>query len=194
MSAEQAPSFEVLVASVRNGDEDAVRVFMGRYEPMLRRVLRVTRVIRDLQSVTDSQDVVQSVFIQAVEDIRAGTVQFSDEAGLEGYLRTVGRNRLRDRIRRLRALRRGRSRTAALEPEVLAQAADPTPTPSEILAAREQVEQVRNNTDPDDLTVLQARSEGVAWEELAAECNATPEAMRKRIERVRRRLREQLGE
>ena len=49
-----------------------------------------------LQSQLDSQDLVQSVFARVIGDIRANRVEFSEWAGVEAYLNTVGRNRLRD--------------------------------------------------------------------------------------------------
>ena len=90
-AADDAPPLDRVLAAIRAGDEQAIAAFIQRDEPMLRRVLRVTGVIRWLQSQLESQDLVQSVFIQVIEAIQVEGVQFSDEARLEGYLRTAGR-------------------------------------------------------------------------------------------------------
>jgi RNA polymerase sigma-70 factor (ECF subfamily) len=120
-------------------------------------------------------------------------VQFRDEAGLEAYLRTVGRNRLRDHIRRQKAARRDRQRTVAGDPGALAQVAEKAPSPSEIADVREQVARVEKCADPADLEVLRAHVDGAPWQELASALDTTPEALRKRIERVRQRLRQTLA-
>ena len=161
---------------------------------MIRRVLRVTGVIRWLQSQLESQDLVQSVFMQAVAAIRNDGLQFRDEAALEGFLRTVGRNRLRDHVRRLKAARRDRQRTIAGSPEALAQLADGSPGPSRIAEGREEAARVEGCTTPSELKILRERAEGADWKELAAERGTTPEALRKRIERIRQRIREALAE
>ena len=108
-------SLDDVLTAIRAGDEDAVRMLIDYYEPGLRRILRVTRVIRLLQSQIDSEDVVQSVFARVIGDIRANRVEFAEWEGVEAYLNKVGRNRLRDAIRRGRrrrsGMRGGRRRT-----------------------------------------------------------------------------------
>ena len=62
----QCPPLRVPLSGIRSGNEDAIHAFVDHYEPHLRRVLRVTKVIRLLQSQLDSQDLIQSVFIQVI--------------------------------------------------------------------------------------------------------------------------------
>lgn len=193
-TADDPPAIDAVIAAIRAGDETAVAAFVHRYEPMLRRVLRVTGVIRWAQSQLDSQDLVQSVFIQVIDAIRGQEVQFRDEAGVEGYLRTAGRNRLRDHIRRLKAARRDRRRTIPGTPEALGQLPAGEASPDQVAAAKEQVERLEACTPPADLEVLRERADGTDWQQLAAARGLTPEALRKRIERIRQRLRETLPE
>jgi RNA polymerase sigma factor (sigma-70 family) len=185
---------DALLAAIQTGDERAVGLFVARYEPMIRRVLRVTGVIRWLQSQLESQDLVQSVFIQAVAAIRYDSLRFRDEAALEGFLRTVGRNRLPDHVRRLKAARRNRQRTIAGSPEALSQLADASPSPSQIAEVREEAARVAGCTTPSELKVLRDRAEGADWKQLAEERQTTPDALRKRIERIRQRIRDALAE
>jgi RNA polymerase sigma factor (sigma-70 family) len=185
-------AIDKVIAAIRAGDEVAVASFIRRYEPMLRRVLRVTGVIRWAQSQLDSQDLVQSVFIEVIDAIRGQEVQFRDEAGVEGYLRTAGRNRLRDHIRRLKAARRDRRRTIAGTPEALGQVPAAAARPDQVAAAKEELARVEACTPPADLEVMRERADGTDWQQLAAARGLTPEALRKRIERIRQRLRETL--
>jgi RNA polymerase sigma factor (sigma-70 family) len=183
-----------LLAAIRAGDEQAVATFIQRYEPMLRCVLRVRETIRWLQSRLDSQDLVQSVFIKVIAAIQGERAHFSDEAGLEAFLRTASRNRLRDHVRRQKAARRDRQRTIAGGPAALVQLPEAAPSPSRFAEVREQIARVEGCAAPADLEVLRERVDGTDWKELATARNLTPDALRKRIERVRKRLQETLAE
>jgi RNA polymerase sigma factor (sigma-70 family) len=187
------PPLSELISSIRAGDELATAAFVNHFEPHLHRVLRVTKVIRFLQSQIDSQDLVQSVFARVIAEIRGERVQFSDMAGLEAYLKTVGRNRLRDEIRRLKAAKRDRARVkpGAAAVQNLAQ---PGPTPTRVVEIREQLARVEACASPSELKLLNERADGISWQELAAARGINPDALRKRIERIRRRIREALGE
>jgi RNA polymerase sigma factor (sigma-70 family) len=194
MSSDPLPPLSALISAIEAGDEHAIGVFIKHYEPQLRRVLRVTKVIRLLQSQMDSQDLVQSVFLQVIQDIQAQRVQFDDVRALEGYLNKVGRNRLHDHIRRLKAAKRDQQRTIGGEAGALAQVPGPGLSPSQIASLREQVAQVEACATPAELQLIKDRADGVGWQELAAACDVSPEALRKRIERVRQRIRQALAE
>ncbi len=181
-----------VVAAIRAGDEDAVRTFVDHYEPRLRRVLRVTRVIRLLQSQIDSQDLVQSVFARVIADIRANRVEFAKWEALEAYLNKVGRDRLHDAIRRVKAAKRDARRAAPGGGSMLANLAEVGSSPSEIAAVREEVAIIEACASPSELEIIKGRADGVSWQELAVRRGINPEALRKRIERVRRRIREAL--
>ena len=181
-----------VLAAIRAGDEDAVRTFVDHYEPRLRRVLRVTRVIRLLQSQIDSQDLVQSVFARVIADIRANRVEFAEWEGVEAYLNKVGRNRLHDAIRRVRSAKRDARRAAPGGVAMLTEVAHGGLSPSEIVAVREEVAKIEACASPSELEIIKDRAEGVGWQELAISRGIEPEALRKRIERVRRRIREAL--
>jgi RNA polymerase sigma factor (sigma-70 family) len=193
-AASDLPALDALIAGIRDGDEAAVCALVARYEPMLLRVLRVTGKLRWLQGQLESSDLVQSVFIRAVEDIRTGAVSFGDEARLEAYLKTIGRRRLLEIIRHARAKKRDRGRTVAGEAAALEQQSMKDPTPSEVISLREEVARVERLADPDDLDVIRAQRDGAAWQELAAERRTTAERLRKKIERVRQKLREALAD
>jgi RNA polymerase sigma factor (sigma-70 family) len=187
-------ALEALIAGIRNRDEAAARTFVERYEPMLLRVLRVTGKLRWLQGQLESRDLVQSVLLRAVEDIRTGQAAFADEDKLAAYLNTIGRHRLQEIARGASAKKRDRHRTISGEAAGLEQQAKKDQTPSEVVSLREQVARVEGLADADDLEVIRAQRDGVPWQELAAERQTTAEKLRKRIERVRKKLREALEE
>jgi len=193
-SSDPLPPVSALVSAIQAEDEHAIGIFINHYEPQLRRVLRVTKVIRLLQSQMDSQDLVQSVFLQVIQDIQAQRVHFDDMKAIEGYLNKVGRNRLHDHIRRLKAAKRDQQRTISGEAGALEQVPGPGLSPSQIAEIREQVARVEACATPSELQLIKDREDGVGWQELAAACDVSPEALRKRIERVRQRIRQALAE
>lgn len=189
MTGDLAP----LLEGVRAGDEQAAAALVTRYGPMLRRVFRVTGRIRWLQSQRDSQDLVQSIFMQVIRDLRTGNGEFPDEARFEAYLRTVGRHQLCDQIRRGRAAKRGGPRTLDDGAESLSSLAAPGPSPSRLAELREAVAGVEACVPQADLALLQARMAGQPWEEIASSRGYSREAVRKRVERIRARIRATLA-
>jgi RNA polymerase sigma factor (sigma-70 family) len=194
VSNEGLPPISALLSAIQAGGDDAIAAFIKRYEPQLRRVLRVTKLIRLLQSQIDSEDLVQSALNQVIADIQGQRVQFSDMAGLEGYLKKVGRNRLRDQIRRLKAAKRNQQQTVPGDAAGLANLVQSGPSPSRLAELREQVARVEACISPSELEVIKERVEGAGWPELAAARGLNPEALRKRIERIRQRIRQALAE
>jgi RNA polymerase sigma factor (sigma-70 family) len=193
-SSDPLPPLIALVSAIQAGDEHAIGIFIKHYEPPLRRVLRVTKVIRLLQSQMDSQDVVQSVLFQVIQDIQAQRVRFEDMRDLECYLKKVGRNRLHDHIRRQKAAKRDRRRTIGGEAGALSQVARAGPSPSQIAEIREQVARVEACASPSELQLIKEHADGTGWKQLAEARDVSPEALRKRIERVRQRIRQTLAE
>lgn len=182
-----------LLNKIREGDDLASADLIHRYEPMLRRVLRVTGVIRWLQSEEDSQDLVQSVFMQVVSNLRQGKGEFSNESKFEAYLRALGRNWLRDRLRRVQAAKRNRFRTIDGEAANLRSLPAAGLSPSRAVELQDQVARVEACVPREDFVLLQEREDGVGWDELASTRGLSPDALRKRVERVRRRIRESLA-
>jgi RNA polymerase sigma factor (sigma-70 family) len=181
-----------LLQAIRAGRRDSARQFMARYGAPLREGVAVRGVVKRLQGRLDSEDLVQSVLLKAIEEIRAERVEFADEGALQSYLTTLGRNQLRDKLRRINAAkregRRGQAPGTALE-----SVRQPGPSPSAVASVKEEVARVEAVADPADLAMLRDRVNGAGWEELARQIGTTPEAVRKRLERVRRRIREALA-
>jgi RNA polymerase sigma factor (sigma-70 family) len=179
-----------LFDGVRRRDDAAVARFIDRYRPLLHRVVRVRGTLRRLQGLLESQDIVQSVFVQVIDEIAGGRV-FANEAALEGYLAAVGRNNLRDAIRRERARKRGGDGVRS-EGSGLVEQPGSDPTPSQVVAVREEIARVEAVAPASELEVLREKVDGADWKELAEARGLDPDALRKRIERVRQRIREAL--
>jgi RNA polymerase sigma-70 factor (ECF subfamily) len=99
-------SFSDLVRRVRTGDQDAAAELVPRYEPAIRRAVRVRLVDDRLRHQFDSMDVCQSVLASFF--VRAALGQFESEMSeqLLELLATMVRNKVANRAQQQRAARR----------------------------------------------------------------------------------------
>ncbi len=184
--------FAELIRRVRGGDEQAATELVRRYEPAIRRAVRIRLADSRLERAFDSMDVCQSVMASFF--VRAALGQF-DLDGPEQLLRllsTMARHKLADQIDRERAECRDNRRVeegSSHSREV----ADATPTPSRELEARELLHQMQNRLTPEERELADMRQQGLEWAEIAAQVGGTPEALRKRLARAADRVAHELG-
>ena len=109
-------NFEELIRRVRAGDESAAAELVRRYEPTIRRVVRVRLVDARLQRLFDSMDICQSVFGSFF--VRAALGQYELEAPrqLLRLLIAMSRRKLASHGRREGAARRDYRRVKAIGP------------------------------------------------------------------------------
>src|SRR5580698_5482389 len=87
------------LARIRDGDDDAARELLQRYEAKVRLVVR-RQLPRLLRSRFDSLDFVQSVWGSFFHRIRTGPVDLDDEQNLITFLAWAARNKVIDEYRR----------------------------------------------------------------------------------------------
>ncbi len=186
MEEEKTPDqeFAALLALARQGNEDAVARLVEFYEPEVRRVAH-QRLGTALRSHLDSMDLVQSVHRSLLIGLRRNKFDISSPEKLIGlavemvrrkisrHARTV--NREQERLRRLVELVRSRHRDQAKE-AVDAQLND-------------LVRAIWSQLSEDECRLLELRLEGHSTVAAARLMNRTPEYLRVRLFRVRRRLR-----
>lgn len=100
-----------LLDAARSGEASAIEELFTRYYPRVLHIvaLRLRRTCRDLE---EHEDVVQETLLQvfrALDDFEVTSV-----AAFRSYLARVAENRIRDRSRRRRAVKRGEERVVAL--------------------------------------------------------------------------------
>ena len=191
MSEEQ--SFRDLVSRLRAGDERAAEELVRRYEPTLRRTVRVRLRDPRLRRRFDSADVCQSVFRNFF--VRAAAGQF-DLAGPEQLLKllaTMARNSLTNQAVREQADCRDCRRTEPAGSDAGERLVAPGPTPSRQVAARELLEEARRRLSAEERQLLELRQEGREWADVAAVVGGTPEALRKQLARALDRVARELG-
>jgi RNA polymerase sigma-70 factor (ECF subfamily) len=187
----EEPSFQSLIQRVRAGDEDAATEVVRRYEPAIRRAVRVRMRDPRLRRLIESVDICQSVFASFFVRTALGQYELETPEQLLGLLATIARNKLANQVERERAGRRDQRR---VEPEAML---DGHPakggTPSRQIAARELLQEARGRMTPLELSILERREHGQEWADIAAELGGSPGALRVRLSRAAGRVARELG-
>jgi RNA polymerase sigma-70 factor (ECF subfamily) len=176
-------SFVALIDSLRRGDGSAAAEFVRRYEPEIRRVVRVRLVNPQLQRQFDSMDICQSVMANFF--VRFGSGQFDIETPeqLLKLLVTMARNKLTDNARKQHSAKRDNRREGA-DDGALQGYADNVNTPSVEMMNREMLSHVRARLDTHEMELFEDRANGCQWDELAEKHKVSAEALRKRYSRA----------
>jgi RNA polymerase sigma-70 factor (ECF subfamily) len=183
--------FAELILRVRSGDERAARELVRRYEPTIRRAVRVRLRDPRLRRLIESVDICQSVFASFFVRSALGQYDLKSPDQLLRLLTTIARNKLACHARRelagCRDLRR-------INPgAVLEDCPAPGSSPSRQLAARELIQEARRRMTPEEQQILERREQGLGWGEIAAELGGRPDTLRIRLARAVARITRQLG-
>jgi RNA polymerase sigma-70 factor (ECF subfamily) len=182
-------AFSALLEQARSGQSNAATELVRRYEPELRRFVRVRLTDARLRRFIDSVDICQSILGRFFTGFFAGKYQIQGPDQLIALLLHMARNELCDQLRRQRAARRGGrgvQPSASYPPEDLA---DSDASPSEQVAATEWVKEVLQRLTAQERLIVQRRMAGTGWAELARELQTNAEALRKRFTRAMQRAR-----
>jgi RNA polymerase sigma-70 factor (ECF subfamily) len=177
-------SFSDLMRRLKAGDEKAATDLIRRYEPQIRRLVRLdSRLDFRLRRLADSEDICQSV-LRLLWQYR-DRLNFDGPGGLYKWLQTVSGHRVSREVRRQRAKRRDQHRVREGAAEDLDEVPDNSATPSGIASAGELLQKAREKFSPEELQLLELReTEGLSWEEIAAQVGKTPDALRKQLDRA----------
>jgi RNA polymerase sigma factor (sigma-70 family) len=188
----QGPSFADLIGRVRAGDVAAAEELVRRYEPALRRTIRLRLRNARMRRVLDSVDVCQSVLADFFVGAALGRYQLDTTEQLLQLLMVMARHKLANQARYQRAGRRDHRRTEGLPAEEHNLIA-PDATPSRQLAARELLDEAYRLLTEQERRLLELRQQGSEWAEIAASLGGTPEGLRKQLARAVERVARQLG-
>jgi RNA polymerase sigma-70 factor (ECF subfamily) len=186
-------TFAVFMRRIRAGDEQAAVEMVRRYEPLIRREIRLNLEDRRLCRLFDSMDVCQSVLKSFFVRTAAGQYDLDTPEQLQRLLVTMARNKLASAARGEHCQRRDRRRVAADGATQLEDIADDAPSPSDELAGRELLERLRLALNDDEREVAELRSQGLAWAEIAARLGGTAQSRRMQLARAVARVARQLG-
>ena len=103
--------FPELLRRVRLGDQDAAVELVRRYEPAIRRAVRIKLVDSRLAGALNSMDVCQSVMGSFFYRAALGQYEVEKPEDLVRLLVTMARNKLTDHVRKQTTERRGKGMT-----------------------------------------------------------------------------------
>jgi len=188
----EQPDFTDFVRRIRAGDQQAAAELVRQYEPFIRREIHFQLEDQRLRRVFDSMDVCQSVLASFFLRTAAGEYELEDPRQLLRLLVTMARNKLASAARRQYRQRRDHRRLTPAGFDALEHVPGADATPSRQLAGKELLERFRAQLNEEERQLVDLRSEGLAWDEVARRVggNATARRMQlaRAVERVAREL------
>jgi RNA polymerase sigma factor (sigma-70 family) len=183
----QTPDFAEFLQRIRAGDDAAALELVTRFEPLIRREIRMRMSDDRLNRAFDSLDVSQSVFANFFSRAATGEYQLERPGQLARLLVTMARNRLVSRIRRERRLVRD-VRRLATESSALDQVADGRPSPSVVASRKEALELLKRTLTEEEHQIFELRKAGLSWDEIASQLGGSGQARRMQLSRGLDRL------
>ena len=188
----ETAKFQELIQRVRDRDEEAARELTVRYEKAIRRVVRIHLRDPRMRRVMDSMDVCQSVLTSFFVRTALGEYELNTPEQLISLLTTITKNKVVNQVHRLQAQRRDIRRDSDLGSGSFG-IVDRSPNPAEEVSAKEILEKVRSGLDDSERYLVEQRSLGRTWPELAEQLGATDVALRKKLTRALDRVVAELG-
>ena len=188
----ESATFDDLISSVRQGDEQAAAELVRRYESELRVLARVRLTDPSLRRVVDSMDICQSIMANFFVRAAAGQFDLETPEQLLALLATMVRNKATDRVRSEQRDRRDVRRVAKTSIEELG-LQEAQKTPGSLVAHQEMLNLVRDQLSDEENEIAKHRLNGSSWEEIAQQIGGTSEAIRKRFSRAIDRVATQIG-
>jgi RNA polymerase sigma factor (sigma-70 family) len=180
-------ALDSLMARLNAGDEAALKQMFVAFEPYMRMVVR-RRIAGSLRAKFDSADVVQSVWADVVQNLRAARWKFENLDQFRALLMTMTRNRFIDRLRKHQASLRHEVSLPKLGGDALP--ADRCPRVSENFYADELWQQMIEVCPSAHLQLLAMKRQGATIAEIARRCNLHEGSVRRILYDVARRVAE----
>jgi RNA polymerase sigma factor (sigma-70 family) len=188
----ESDPFDELIRRVRAKDEAAAAELVRRYDPLIQQGVRRRLTDPELRRLIDAGDISQVVLARFFEGAPAGEFTITQPEDLEKLLATMARNELTNCIRKLRAARRSPDQPQTQDPQD-DDFIDPHPTPSQIVATEELMEEFARRLSPEERQLAHLRASGLPWNEIAAEVNSSPDSLRMQLARAIARVKRELG-
>jgi RNA polymerase sigma-70 factor (ECF subfamily) len=185
--------FTDFIRRIRAGDEQAATELVRRYEPIIRRTVRLKLEDPGLSRLFDSMDVCQSVLASFFVRAAAGQYDLKRPEQLINLLVTMTRNKLATAARRQHRQRRDYRRAVSDGTDTLANVADTSPSPSEQVEYQELLSRFRQGLSDEERAIADLRNQGLAWSEVAARLGGEGQARRMQFNRAVKRVARELG-
>ncbi len=176
--------FRSLLDRARAGDEHAATDLVNRYEPELRRYVRLRLTNPRLRKYLDCVDICQSVLGRFFVGLFAGRYELRFASQLTALLTKMARNEVCDCVRRQNSGRRGGQHPRQVPLRTCVDLAAARSSLVEHVANREVVWLILQELPPYERSLARHRLDGFGWTELACQFGANAEVLRKRFRRA----------
>ncbi len=178
-----------LLARIKNGDEDAARELLSRYESKVRLVVR-RQLPRLLRSRFDSIDFLQSVWGSFFHRIQTGPNDLNEEENLIAFLAWAARNKVIDEYRRAATQKQNIHREESIEKrgdrDTTLASGD---TPSELAQAHETFDRLSRLLPEDRRVILELKAAGYSCSEIGERLGLSERTVQRVLEELRNRAR-----
>jgi RNA polymerase sigma factor (sigma-70 family) len=188
----ETTEFTDFIRRIRAGEDEAARELVARFEPIIRREVRVRLRDPRLYSRFDSSDVCQSVMASFFVRAQAGQFDLERPDQLLRLLVVMTRHKLAKQERRHRAGRRDYRRLEPVDLAHLEERSPAAPSPSRLVAGRELLAEFRRRLSDEERQLADLRALGHDWAEIASRLGGTPGARSKQLARALERVEQQL--
>jgi RNA polymerase sigma-70 factor (ECF subfamily) len=185
-----------LLARWRAGDQEAAARLWHRYATRLVGLARKW-LTAEMARQQDPEDVVQSAYRSFFAGARSDVFVLRHSGDLWRLLVKITRNKLRDRFKRQRRLKRGGGHDGTEPAPREAEPVCPRPTPADAAALADEIRLVLAPLGPGQRCMVELRLQGYTLEEVAAATGHNERTVRRVLQRVeehlRRRCRDGMG-
>jgi RNA polymerase sigma-70 factor (ECF subfamily) len=188
----ESTAFDDFIRRIRAGDDQAARELVERFEPAVRREVRLGLKDPRLHSRFGWTDVCQSVLAGFCLRAASGQYDLEEPGQLMKFLVAMTRNKLANQARRHRAGRRDYRRLELRDPADPEGRAIPQPSPSRMVAGRELLEDFRRRLSEEERALVDLRAQGCDWPDIATRLGSTSQPRRKPSTRAIDRVEQQL--
>ncbi len=182
--------FTRFIERIRQGDEEAARELVGRFEKIIRCEIRVRLTDPALYRIFDSMDICQSVLTSFFVAAALGQYELDKPEDLVRLLVAMARKKLAFHSRKQRAQRRDLRRTQHSGMETLLAVGD---NPSNLVANREILAEFRRRLTEEERLLADLRAQGLGWETIADRHGGTSAGRRMQLTRAFKRVAKQLN-
>jgi DNA-directed RNA polymerase specialized sigma24 family protein len=187
----ESEDFQDLIRRVRTGDAAAAATLIRAIEPFVLRAARIRLSDGRLRRALGSSDICQSVLLSLIQGLRRGKFELVEPEQLENLLCTMVLYKLTAQARRP-----ANARHVAPDWEGdqgWDEPVAPGTGPEERTDDQDLLETVLKQFSEDELQLLIRRADGQDWADIAAVLGGNPDALRKKLERAKQRVRGRFG-
>ena len=185
--------FADFIRRVRAGDELAAEELLRKFEPIVRRELRLNMTDRRMGRSVDSMDICQSIWSSFF--LRAATGQFDLDTPnhLVKLLMSMVKHKLASQARLQHRQKRDVNRTEPDGSRVGDLSDQHQDTPSAIVSGQELLIVMEGKLSSEERQIAELRKQGFSWAEVADQLGGTAQARRMQMDRAADRVAQQLG-